>query len=118
MQKFIIPIPPLTDAEVIKTLSDMEEIMRYRLRMTEIIPVEMSQHRIGTVTISLFSRRGLHLKLLCDPAGGRVHFTVLGLFETSVCMRGAEKDDGWFLVNVKFLISVGGDMSGADGTSR
>ena len=45
-----------------------------------------------------------------------MHFTVPGLFETSVCMRGAEKDDGWFFVNVKFLISVGGDMSGADGT--
>lgn len=55
---------------------------------------------------------------LCDLAGGRVHFTVPGLFETSVCMRGADKDDGWFFVNVKFLISVGGDMSGADGTSR
>lgn len=43
----------MTDAEVIKTLNDMEEVMRYRLRMTEIIPVEMSQHRIGTVTHSL-----------------------------------------------------------------
>ncbi|KAI9567227.1 mediator complex subunit MED14-domain-containing protein [Boletus coccyginus] len=103
IKKSIIPIPPLTDAEVIKTLGDMEEIMRYRLRMTEIIPVEMSQHQIG-----------LRLKLLCDPAGGRVHFIVPGLFETSVCMRGAENVDGWFFVNVKFLISIGGDMSGAD----
>ncbi|KAN0076709.1 Mediator complex subunit MED14 domain containing protein [Tylopilus felleus] len=93
IKKSIIPIPPLNDAEVVKTLSDMEEIMRYRLRMTEIIPMEMSQHRI---------------------AGGRVHFTVPDLFETSVCMRGAEKDDGWFFVDVKFLFSVGGDMSGAD----
>ena len=68
-------------------------------------------------TILVFLR-GFHLKLVCDPAGGRVHFTVPGLFETSVCMRGAEKDDGWFFVGVKFLISVGGDMSGADGMSR
>lgn len=66
----------------------------------------------------LVSASGLRLKLLCDPAGGRVHFTVPGLFETSVCMRGAEKDDGWFFVDVKFLISVGGDMSGTDGMSR
>ena len=42
-----IPPTPLTDAEVIKTLSDMEETIRYRLRMTEIFPVEMSQHHIG-----------------------------------------------------------------------
>ena len=58
------------------------------------------------------------MKLLCDLAGGRVHFTVPGLFETSVCMRGAENVDGWFFVNVKFLISIGGDMSGADGMAR
>lgn len=58
MQKSIIPIPPMTDADIIKTLSDMEEIMRYRLRMTEVIPVEMSQHRIGTVTQSLSSCEG------------------------------------------------------------
>ena len=42
-----IPPTPLTDVEVIKTLSDMEETIRYRLRMTEIFPVEMSQYHIG-----------------------------------------------------------------------
>ena len=45
-----IPPTPLTDAEVIKTLSDMEETIRYRLRMTEIFPVEMSQYNIGEFT--------------------------------------------------------------------
>ena len=47
LQKMAIPPTLLTDAEVIKTLSDMEETIRYRLRMTEIFPVEMSQHHIG-----------------------------------------------------------------------
>lgn len=42
-----IPPPPLTDAEVAKTLFDMEETLRYRLRMSEIVPVEMSQYHIG-----------------------------------------------------------------------
>ncbi|KIK79206.1 hypothetical protein PAXRUDRAFT_161917 [Paxillus rubicundulus Ve08.2h10] len=93
IKKSIVPIPLLTDAEVIKTSSDMEDIMRYRLRMREIIPVEMSQHRI---------------------AGGRVHFTVPNLFETSVCLLGAEQNDGWFFITVKFLITVGGDTSGMD----
>lgn len=36
----------MTDAEVSKTLRDMEDVIRYRLRMSEIIPVEMSQYRI------------------------------------------------------------------------
>lgn len=57
-QKYIIPPTPLTDAEIRKTLSGIEEAIRYRLRMSEIIPVEMSQYRIGRL-ISLVLLRGL-----------------------------------------------------------
>ncbi|KAG2126062.1 mediator complex subunit MED14-domain-containing protein [Suillus clintonianus] len=91
IKKSIVPITPLSDAEVVSTLSDIENAIRYRLRMTEIIPVEMLQHCI---------------------ANGRVHFTVPKLFETAICLRGAEKHDGWFFVSVKFLITVGGDLTG------
>ncbi|KAJ7928568.1 mediator complex subunit MED14-domain-containing protein [Mycena leptocephala] len=91
IKKMIIPSTPLTDAEVIKTLTDMEDVIRYRLRMHEIIPVEMAQHRI---------------------ADGRVYFTVPNLFETSLCLRGGLKEDGWFFVHVEFLITVGGDLTG------
>jgi mediator of RNA polymerase II transcription subunit 14 len=48
-------------------------------------------------------------------AGGRVFFTVPNLFETSLCLRGAQKDDGWFFVHVEFLITVGGDRTGMQG---
>ncbi|KAJ7188529.1 mediator complex subunit MED14-domain-containing protein [Mycena filopes] len=91
IKKMIIPPTPLTDAEVIKTLTDMEDVIRYRLRLHEIIPVEMGQHHI---------------------AGGRVYFTVPNLFETSLCLRGGLKEDGWFFVHVEFLITVGGDLTG------
>ncbi|KAG1871755.1 mediator complex subunit MED14-domain-containing protein [Suillus subalutaceus] len=91
LDKSIIPITPLTDAEVISTLSDMEDAIRYRLRMSEIIPVEMFQHRI---------------------ANGRVHFSVPKLFETAIYLGGAEKNDSWFFDSVKFLITVGGDLTG------
>lgn len=37
---------PLTDAEVDKTFFDIEEAIRYRLRMSEIIPVEMADYCI------------------------------------------------------------------------
>jgi hypothetical protein len=37
----------LTDDEVDKTFFDIEEAIRYRLRLSEIIPVEMSDYRIG-----------------------------------------------------------------------
>ncbi|KAJ7128933.1 mediator complex subunit MED14-domain-containing protein [Mycena crocata] len=91
IKKMIIPPTPLTDFEVVKTLSDMEDVIRYRLRLHEIIPVEMAQHRI---------------------ADGRVYFTVPNLFETSLCLRGGLKEDGWFFVHVEFLITVGGDLTG------
>ena len=49
LQKSIIPPTPLGDSEVNKTLADMEEVMRYRLRIFENVPVEMARRRIGTV---------------------------------------------------------------------
>lgn len=57
-QKSIVPPTPLTDAEVLKTLKDMEDVIRYRLRMTEIVPVEMAKYRIGMVTGRLIKRTG------------------------------------------------------------
>ncbi|KAJ6495613.1 mediator complex subunit MED14-domain-containing protein [Mycena vitilis] len=91
IKKMIIPPTPLTDSEVMKTLTDMEDAIRYRLRMHEIVPVEMAQHRI---------------------ADGRVYFTVPNLFEASLCLRGGLREDGWFFVHAEFLITVGGDLTG------
>ncbi|KAJ7668443.1 mediator complex subunit MED14-domain-containing protein [Mycena polygramma] len=91
IKKMIIPPTPLTDSEVMKTLTDMEHAIRHRLRMHEIIPVEMAKHRI---------------------ADGRVYFTVPNLFEASLCLRGGLREDGWFFVHVEFLITVGGDLTG------
>lgn len=132
-QKLIIAPPPLTDAEVLKTLSDMEDIIRYRLRMTEIIPVEMSRYRIGKLfplphstpfPLDILSSylMDLHMKhalnILNSIADGRVHFIIPKLFSTSLCLRGAQNDDGWFFVHVEFPISVGGDLTGMQGTSN
>ncbi|KAI0768733.1 MED14-domain-containing protein [Trametes elegans] len=91
IKEIVIPPTPLTDEEVAKTLADIEDAMRYRLRTSEIIPWEMSQYQI---------------------ADGRVWFTAPRLFEASLCLRGAGKNDGWFFVNVTFLFKVGGDQTG------
>ncbi|KAH9894934.1 MED14-domain-containing protein [Cubamyces lactineus] len=91
IKEFFIRPSPLSDEEVEKTLADIEDAMRYRLRTSEIIPWEMSQYRI---------------------ADGRVIFTAPKLFETSLCLLGAGKNDGWFFVNVEFLFKVGGDQTG------
>lgn len=94
IKKLIITPPLLDDTEVLSTLKDMEDAIRYRLRMWEIVPVEMGTGRI---------------------ADGRVYFTVPGLFEASLCLRGAGREEGWFFVHVKFLLTIGGDLTGMQG---
>ncbi|KAL6308200.1 MED14-domain-containing protein [Sparassis latifolia] len=91
IKKLVVPPTPLTDEEVAKTLSEVEDAIRFRLRMVEIIPTEFASYRI---------------------ADGRVHFVAPKLFEASLCVRGAQKGDGWFFVNVEFLFTVGGDRTG------
>ncbi|THH30411.1 hypothetical protein EUX98_g3773 [Antrodiella citrinella] len=97
IKKLVIPRDPLTDDEVAKTLSDMEGVIRYRLRMSEVIPLEMSRYKI---------------------ADGRVFFTAPDLFITSLCLKGAQKDDGWFFADVEFLFTVGGDPTGMEDFPR
>lgn len=91
IKKLVIPPTPLTTDQVNQTLADVEDAMRYRLRMHELIPREMSQYRI---------------------ADGRAHFIAPKLFEVSVCLLGAKREDGWFFVDVEFLFTVGGDVTG------
>ncbi|KAH6914203.1 mediator complex subunit MED14-domain-containing protein [Coprinopsis sp. MPI-PUGE-AT-0042] len=90
IKKRVVPSTPLTDEEVAKTLRDMESAILYRLRMSELIPVEMLQYTI---------------------ADGRVHFTVPKLFELSLCLLGPSPDSGWFFAHVEFLFTVKGDVS-------
>ncbi|KAK7045730.1 mediator complex subunit [Paramarasmius palmivorus] len=97
IKKSIIPPTPLTDSQVVKTLQDIQDVIRYRLRLREIIPIEMARHRI---------------------ADGRVYFTAPNLFETSICLTGAQPQDGWFFVHVEFLLKIGGDMTGTQDFPR
>jgi mediator of RNA polymerase II transcription subunit 14 len=80
--------------------------------MTEIIPVEMSNYRICKCCIFTFGLLSLTPRETVD---GRVWFTVHNLFETSICLRGGNQDDGWFFVHVEFLFTVGGDRTGLQG---
>jgi mediator of RNA polymerase II transcription subunit 14 len=89
-----VPPTPLSTEKINQTLADIEDVMRYRLRMQELIPHEMRKYRI---------------------ADGRVFFTVPHLFEVSLCVKGAKQDDGWFFVDVEFLFTVGGDVTGMQG---
>lgn len=96
LQQLIIPPTPLTDDQVEKILADLEHAIRYRLRMDEIIPVEMVSYTVHD---------------------GRVFFTAPKLFEASVFLGGSQRDDGWFFANVRFLFTIGGDLTGIQGMS-
>jgi mediator of RNA polymerase II transcription subunit 14 len=80
--------------------------------MVEIVPIEMSKYRICTYSISIYEPSVLTARRTVD---GRAWFTVPNLFETSVCLRGGNQDDGWFFVHVEFLFTVGGDRTGMQG---
>ena len=75
-------------------MAAIEDVMRYRLRMHELVPREMARYHI---------------------ADGRVYFVASNLFETSVCLKGAKTEDGWFFSHVEFLFQVGGDVTGMQG---
>lgn len=94
-----------------RTFTGIEDAMRYRLRMSEVIPFEMSQYRIGALRPMCRL-----IRLLIWLGGGRVYFIAPKLFELSLCLRGAGQRDGWFFVNVTFLFTVGGDQTGMQGT--
>ncbi len=51
-----------------------------------------------------------------ESADGRVHFVIPKLFEASMCLKGAQKDEGWFFVDIEFLFTVGGDPTGMQGS--
>ena len=44
-----------------------------------------------------------------------MHFTAPKLFELTLCLLDAHRDDGWFFVNVTFLFPVGADPTGMQG---
>ena len=62
--------------------------------MDEIIPVEMVSYIVHD---------------------GRVFFTAPKLFEASLFLGGSQRDDGWFFANVRFLFTIGGDLTGIQG---
>ncbi|KAI0316938.1 mediator complex subunit MED14-domain-containing protein [Amylostereum chailletii] len=91
IKDIFIPPKPLTDDDIAQIFTRMESLVRYRLRMHEVIPIEMSNYRI---------------------ADGRVFFSVPNTFEASLGLLGGQPTDGWFFVDAVFLFNVGGDPTG------
>ena len=87
LKAHFIPLLPLTNTQVDKTMHDLEDLIRLRLRVDEILPAQMQRYTI---------------------ADGRVSFLVDGQFEVSVCAR---PEDGWFFVGVEFQVNVLGDVT-------
>ncbi|KAF8532543.1 mediator complex subunit MED14-domain-containing protein [Gautieria morchelliformis] len=91
IKKLIIPPKRLSKDEISQTLSSFDHLIRFRLRMSELVPVEMNKYSVSSA---------------------QAHFHVPGLFSVSLSLRGSEPGDAWFMVDVEFDIKVGGDDTG------
>ncbi|KAF8590904.1 MED14-domain-containing protein [Ramaria rubella] len=91
IKKLIIPQKRLSKEDIAHTLTSFDHLIRYRLRMSELVPVEMTKYSVSS---------------------GQAHFHVAGLFSVSLSLRGAEEGDPWFMVDVEFDINVGGVDTG------
>ncbi|KAF8530531.1 mediator complex subunit MED14-domain-containing protein [Hysterangium stoloniferum] len=91
IKKIFIPPKRLSKEDISRTLAAIDHIIRFRLRMTELVPVELNKYSVSSA---------------------QVHFHVPRLFSVSLSLRGAEKGEPWFLVDVEFDIKVGGDDTG------
>ncbi|KIJ40950.1 hypothetical protein M422DRAFT_32064 [Sphaerobolus stellatus SS14] len=91
IKKLIISPKQLTNEQIERTLKAFDHLIRYRLRMNEIVPVEMCSYTVSS---------------------GQVRFHVPNLFSASVSLRDSEDNSPWFLVDVEFDIKIGGDDTG------
>ncbi|KAK4703340.1 mediator of RNA polymerase II transcription subunit 14, partial [Phenoliferia sp. Uapishka_3] len=80
---------PLTlpDEVVLRTLEELDDVLRWRLNCVEVVPRKMRSYRIGD---------------------GRVTFRVEGMWEASLTYGGESEDEAaeWYLLSVKFLFNV------------
>ena len=61
---------------------------------------------IGAVTQS--NSPPQHLVSLVSLDNGRVYFTCMGLFTASFSVTGPEATDTWYIIDMEFLLGVGG----------
>ncbi|KZO90741.1 MED14-domain-containing protein [Calocera viscosa TUFC12733] len=85
IKQWFLPPARVTPSAAIHTLQSMNSVLRLRLRTSEIVPIEMSSYRV---------------------ADGRVYFTVPSLFAAAFVTGGAERNQGWYLLDVEFLIGA------------
>ncbi|KDQ15248.1 hypothetical protein BOTBODRAFT_31903 [Botryobasidium botryosum FD-172 SS1] len=87
IKKTFTPTLPLTNSKVRSLLTELEDVIRFRLRLHEIIPLEMQRYRI---------------------ADGRAYFTVPSLFCASLSLTGCEPHDVWHIIHLDFLFHIKG----------
>lgn len=97
-----VPKKPLSRVEIADIFRQTEDVMRARLLAVDIVPIEMSNYRIGTI----LCENTLHSANITHVEGGRTFFTVAKRFEASLIMTGAQADDFWAFVHVEFLFKT------------
>ena len=99
--KSFIPPPKLTASGVLSLLRDLESIIRYRLQLHELVPIQLS-HKGYQIRVSKQRHLRLCARLTSVIDDGRVTFTCPGAFKASFTLGGDEDYDQWYLVNFSF----------------
>ncbi|KAL7409275.1 mediator complex subunit MED14-domain-containing protein [Mrakia frigida] len=111
-QTDFLPPSPLTDRSILRALLDLNNVIAYRLKVKEVVPVQMRNYRI---------------------ADGRAYFSCPGLFEASLSLTGAQKVEefdseevkkekvqsgklggNWYLVEMAFSFNMAESEDGPD----
>jgi hypothetical protein len=99
---------PLADEIVLKTLEEMNDVLRYRLALLEKLPRKMRAYRIGTSVALSESLTGSADGEIYIIADGRVTFKMEGMWEADMTYGGDNEDINaqWYLLSIKFLFRV------------
>lgn len=119
----------LSDEVVLKTLEELDEVLRWRLACVEKVPRGMSKYWIGELAFSgpvgrEKARKLMRFVWVGSTADGRATFRVEGMWEASFTYGGGDTDQGeegeqtgpaaeWYLLSFKFLFRVKDARGGA-----
>ncbi|KAF8305241.1 MED14-domain-containing protein [Clavulina sp. PMI_390] len=89
LQEMYTVTKPMSADAVKATLRRLNEVLRLRLRLWEIVPLEWSDYTVDD---------------------GRVVFTVDGLFTATFSLTGSEQNDTWYIIDLQFMHGIGGSL--------
>ncbi|RUS20565.1 hypothetical protein BC937DRAFT_94940 [Endogone sp. FLAS-F59071] len=84
----LVPPPRMTDEEVLETFARLDDVIRMRMLISEVVPPPMRNYRIED---------------------GRIYFHVENEFEVALTLVGPSNELRWQIVSLEILVKSSGD---------